>query len=89
LDLVTALAEPPTAATEHFFVDMESSDPILVDEISGLADDVKHAQSITRFLTLPIVTQRSNPRNRDPVVDFTKSVILTSDQYLAATTQLQ
>jgi hypothetical protein len=52
-------------------------------------DDVEHAQSITRFLTLPTVIQISNPRSKDLAVDFTKFVILTSDQYVAAATQLQ
>jgi hypothetical protein len=79
----------PTLGTHHFFVDRDSIDHALDDEIAGMDNDGDEPESITRFLTLPIVTQDCNPRMKDPVVDFSKSVILTSDQYVAAATQMQ
>jgi hypothetical protein len=43
-----------------------------------------HLESIIQFLTLPTITARANPWRRviDPMVDFTKSVMLTSNVYL-------
>ena len=46
--------------------------------------DEGEPESITRFLTLPTITARANPRRRDPILDFTQSKILTSDEYAAA-----
>jgi hypothetical protein len=44
---------------------------------------------MTRFLMLPTVTTRINPKKRDPIVNFAKSVILTSDQYVEAAHQMK
>lgn len=44
--------------------------------------------SITQFLTLPIVAARVNTRSRDPIMDFSKPIMLTSDQYIAAAAKL-
>jgi hypothetical protein len=51
---------------------------------------VSTPESITQFLTLPTITTRANPRRRltNPVVDFTKSVMLTSCVYLDAVQQV-
>jgi hypothetical protein len=73
----------------HFFVDRNSADPALDDEIAGMDNDDDEPKSITRFLTLPTVMQWCNPHTKDPVVDFLKSVILTSDQYVAVAIQMQ
>jgi hypothetical protein len=65
----------------HFFVDIDSFDLVLAEEAIGLDPAVNAPESITQFLTLPTITARANPRRcfTDSVVDFTKSVILSSD----------
>jgi hypothetical protein len=88
-EITAELDQVPTLGTHYIFVDRDSADPTLDDEIIGMDNDDDEPKSITRFLTLPIVMQRCNPRTKDPVVDFSKSIILTSDQYVAATTQMQ
>jgi transposase len=47
-------------------------------------------ESITQFLTLLTITTRTNPQRRttNPLVDFTKSVMFTSDVYLDVVQQL-
>ena len=45
--------------------------------------------SITRFLTLPTVTKRNKTKSRDPIFDFTKSHILTSDKFTTAMQRLK
>jgi hypothetical protein len=79
----------PIPGTHHFVVDRDSADLALDDEIAGMDNDGNEPESITRFLTLPTVTQWCNPRMKDPVVDFLKSVNLTSNQYIAVATQMQ
>jgi hypothetical protein len=80
----------PTSTIHHFLVDIDSFDPMLVEEAAGLDPTMSIPESITQFLTLPTITVRVNPQTRltDPVVDFTKSSILTSDGYLNAMQQL-
>ena len=87
--LAIELNQLPIPGTQYFFVNRDSVDPVLNDEITGLDNDGNEPESITCFLTLPTITQRCNPHTKDPIVDFSKSVILTSDQYIAATTQMQ
>jgi hypothetical protein len=74
------------STSHHFFVDIDSSGPLVAEEIVGLDPIVTNWESITQFLTLPTITTRANPRRRttDPLVDFTRSVMLTSDVYLDA-----
>jgi hypothetical protein len=59
-DLTTTFAEPPTTATEHFFVDKDFADPTLDDKIASLENDVQQPKSITHFLTLPTVTKKQS-----------------------------
>ena len=75
----------------HFFVDTDSFNPMLTKEVAGLNPTISTPESITQFLTLPMIIAWANPWRRliDPVVDFTKSVMLTSDGYLNAVEQLQ
>jgi hypothetical protein len=81
----------PPSTVHHFFVDTNSSDPMLTEEVASLDPTVSAPESITQFLILPTITARANPQRRltDPVVDFTKSIMLTSDGYLNAVQQLQ
>jgi hypothetical protein len=37
--------------------------------------------SITKFLTLPTIIAQINPKTKDPIVNFAKSLIFTSNQY--------
>jgi hypothetical protein len=64
---------------------------MLTEEVASLDPTVSAPESITQFLILPTITARANPQRRltDPVVDFTKSIMLTSDGYLNAVQQLQ
>jgi hypothetical protein len=80
----------PRATSQHFFVDIDSSNARLVKEAAGLDSTITNPESITQFLTLPTITTRANPRRRstDPLVDFTKSVMLTVDVYLDVVQQL-
>lgn len=45
--------------------------------------------SITQFLTLPTVAARVNACSHDPIMDFSKSIMLTSKQYITIATQLK
>jgi hypothetical protein len=70
-------------------VDHICSNPEEEENVGGLDPDVRHPNSITRFLTLPMVTQHSMPNSKDLVVNFARSIILMSDEYVAAATHLK
>jgi hypothetical protein len=80
----TEMAEEPNSQAEHFFVDCDRNDQGLAEEIAGLDPAIEEVDSMTRFLTLPTVTKRSKPKFRDPILDFTKSHILTSEEFTNA-----
>ena len=65
-------------------MDCDSADQGLAEEIVGLDPTIEEVDSITHFLTLPTVTKRSKPKFKDPILDFTKSHILTSDEFTNA-----
>jgi hypothetical protein len=65
-------------------VDCNTDDQGLAAEVAGLDPAVQEVESITRFLTLPTVTARSKPKFRDPILDFTTSHILTSEEFTNA-----
>ena len=90
VDIATELDQVPDMSVSHFFVDADTCDPPIAREAVGLDPTVSTPESITRFLTFPTITARA-PRRRfiDPVVDFTKSVMLTSVIYVSAVKQLQ
>ena len=81
--------EVPDSNASHFFV---AADPADISEealeIMSIDNVEGEPQSITRFLTLPTTTARASSRRRDPLLDFTKSIILTSDEYTAAVQRL-
>ena len=83
-EIAMHLAEEPIPTTEHFFVDVNHADPDVPDEMGSIDPDVEAVQSSTRFLTLPSLTRRVNRNPRDPMIDFTKSIMLTSDEYVTA-----
>ena len=90
MDIAAEVDKVPAPTIEHFFVDADTSDPGNAEEVVGLHPTVSNPESITRFLTLPTSTARA-PRQRliDPMVDFSKSVMLTSDIYVSVVEQLQ
>jgi hypothetical protein len=71
----------PQSETEHFFVNVDLGDPVEEEEVSRLDPDVSAPESITHFLQLPRLAPRASSRRSDPVVDFAKSIILTSTAY--------
>lgn len=72
------MAQEPSSQAEHFNVDCDSTDQNLVEEVAGLDFDIKEAESITRFLTLPTVNKS---KFTDPILDFTESHILICDEF--------
>ena len=87
LTLAAEFAEESSLGTEHFFIAADPTDQIAVKEI--VAPEVKNPKSITTFLTLSAVAPRTPSRRRDPIMDFTKSVMLTSDEYVTATLEVR
>ena len=88
-DIEAELAEVPDSSAVHFFVDADLTDPTIADEVVGLEQNADAVGSITQFLTLPTVAARINPRKRDPILDFSKSIMLTSEQYINAAAQMK
>ena len=88
-ELEADLAKVPDSNAEHFFVDADPSNEATAAEVLGLEGDPDGVESITRFLTLPTVAQRVNARHRDPIMDFSKSIMLTSEQYISAAAHVQ
>jgi hypothetical protein len=75
--IATDLAQKPNSQVEHYFVDRDCADQGVAEDIAGLDPGIIEPESITRFLTLPTVTPRTKSKFRDPILDFTKSHILT------------
>ena len=90
-DIEDDLHAAPNATTEHFFVNTIALELELSEDIVRLEPNCTKPQSITSFLSLPTITQRSNPRRRtfDPIVNFSKSVLLTSKDYMNSIKQMQ
>ena len=84
MSMEAEFGEVPDSTAAHFFVAPDQSDEDVANELARLELDEGEPESITRFLTLPTITARANPRRRDPILDFTQSKILTSDEYAAA-----
>jgi hypothetical protein len=80
-DIAAELCCDPAAETEHFFVGVDPAEPTPPEEIAVPDPTVQNPDSITQFLQLPSFTTRPNSRRRDPIVDYSKSVILTSTEY--------
>ena len=79
----------PDSSASHFFVASGPSD--CAEEglkIAGVGIAEGKPKSITRFSTLPTITERASNRRRDPLLDFTKSKSLTSDEYAVAVERL-
>ena len=89
LEMEIEFAEIPDSSASHFFVTPELGDcEEGAAQIASIDNAEGEPESITRFLTLPTITTRACSRSRDPLLDFTKSKILTSDEYTAAVERL-
>jgi hypothetical protein len=88
-DIEAHFDEVPSSEVQHFFVVHVCSDPEEEENVGGLDPDVRHPNSITRFLILPTLTPRNRPNSKDPIVNFARSVILMSDKYVAVATHLK
>jgi hypothetical protein len=64
--------------TSHFFVNVEGSDPGPAEDIVVFESNDFDPYSITQFLQLPTVTARVNSIWGDLIIDYTKSIILSS-----------
>jgi hypothetical protein len=79
----------PNSAMEHFFVNCDSADSEVSEQIGGLNPSIEEPTSITRFFTLPTVTRQRHTKIRDPIFYFAQSKFLTSDEYATASKQLK
>ena len=82
--LAAEFEEEPTSHTKHFFIAADPTDEIAVQEIAAVDTDIENPELITTFLTLPAVAPHASSRRHDPIMDFTKSVMLMSDEYVTA-----
>jgi hypothetical protein len=74
---------------EHFFVHVDPNDPD-VDIVEEMDSDAgEENPSITKFLTLPTTFARVSNKKQDPIVEFTKLIMLTSHAYIHAVEQLK
>ena len=73
----------------HFYVDADPNDATVVDDVAGAELQAQSLESITRFLALPSTTPRLNQKHQDPIMDFTKLIILTSDEYMEAAVEVR
>lgn len=51
-------------------------------EMGSLDAYIETIDSIIRYLTLPSITPRVNKEPWEPTLDFTKSIVVTSNNYL-------
>jgi NhaP-type Na+/H+ or K+/H+ antiporter len=57
-------------------VDVDPLNPCADEELVGLEAQCDDVGSITLFLTLPTVAARASARMQDPIMDFSKSIIM-------------
>lgn len=89
LEMANEFDEVPDSSASHFFVAPDPADSGEgAVEIATIDAGEGEPESITRFLTLPTIAARASSKRRDPLLDFTKSKILTSDEYTAAVQRL-
>ena len=89
LTLAAEFEEEPSSSTEHYFIAADPIDKIDVEEIAMVDIDVENLESITTFMTLPAAAPCATSRQHDPIMDFTKSVMLTSDEYVTAALEVR
>lgn len=67
---------------EHFFVDADPADLQEQADVHTVEPEAGPVQSVTRFLSLPRLTPRVSNKARTESLDFTKSLMLTSQDYI-------
>lgn len=86
-EIQAEVTEPEDQDTQHFYVTMEASEESDANEQDVMSNmeglPTEQPTSITRLLTLPDVTVSRRQRRAEPHVDYSKSIILTSDTYIA------
>ena len=80
--LADDFVEELTSTTEHFFIVVDPRDKIAVDEIIAIDPTIENPKSITTFLMFPIAAPGAMSRRRDSIIDITKYVMLTSNEYV-------
>jgi hypothetical protein len=88
-ELQADLARKPASETEHFYIDVQPSELDSVGEATNTDCPTPEAPSVTKFLTLPTITARINTKRKDPIVNFAKSLIRTSDQYISVVQEMR
>ena len=89
LEMVAEFDEVPDSSAFHYFVAPDPTDRGEgALEIATIDNTEGEPNSITRFLTLPTIAARVSSKRKDPLLDFTKSKILTSDEYTSAVQRL-
>ena len=84
MDLEREFAEAPQATTSHYFVAVEDFDVGVDEDVAGLEPDDEEPRSITQFLQLPTMTAQAYGKRKDLIIQFSKSIIITSCQYMEA-----
>jgi hypothetical protein len=82
-------SEESDTAVFHYFVNMDPTDPKVLEHVGGLDPGVDEPTSITHFVTLPTVIRQRHTKFKDPIFDFAQSKFLTSDEYSTATEELR
>jgi hypothetical protein len=88
-EIVADFDRIPESTTSHFFVGVDESDPTTTSKIATFDSCESDPHSIMQFLQLPTVTTRVNSTRKDPIIDYTKSIILSSSQYIEASTHIR
>jgi hypothetical protein len=82
------MQQPTNRDTKHYFVDVDPND-LQGNGVGGL--DWKQNEtvySISQFFTIPTIVDRATNKSQDPIIDFTKSIMLTIDSYLETIEEL-
>ena len=87
--LAADLVEEPSEATEHYFIAADPVYNIVVDETASIDPNVKNPELITAILMLHTAAPRATSRRRNPIMDFTKSVMLTLEEYVNAALEVK
>ena len=89
LTLAVEFAKEPSSSTKHFFIVVDPTDEIDVEEIAAMDLDVENPESIMTFLTLLTAVPPATSRRCDHIMDFTKSIILTSGEYVTVVLEVR
>lgn len=86
-EIQSEVAEYENPSAHHFYVNMEGADEFSGSEPEYMSEgEFVHKESphsISRFLTLPEVTVAQPRRRSEAIADYSKSIILTSESYVA------